>query len=77
MRIHGGEKLLHRFRVAIEELAIQIPWVPINKNDAEFEHGDGAFSLEGKILTGRTTPVEVSVFSECAFQWKGQPTGRL
>jgi hypothetical protein len=34
--------------VAIEELAIQIPWVPINKNAAEIEHGDGAFSHEEK-----------------------------
>jgi len=48
LRTHGGEKLLHRFGVAIEELAIQIPWVPINKNAAEIEHGDGAFSHEEK-----------------------------
>ena len=48
MRTDGGEKLLHRFGVAIEELAIQIPWIPINKNAAEIEHGDGAFSHEEK-----------------------------
>jgi len=60
LRTYGGEKLLHRCRVAIKKFAIQIPWVPINKNAAEIEHGDRALSHEEKILTERAIPVEVS-----------------
>ena len=38
----GGEEMLHRRVVAVEELAIQVSRVPVEEHAAEIEDGDAA-----------------------------------